>query len=110
MNKRSHDSANGLNSYGYPVQETGNELRINSPMISNPTGELAGAVKDNGLPEEIDEEENEYGEEKRRHPCPRCGKRFNRPSSLKIHLNTHTGAKRERLRFTSIYLRSSCLD
>lgn len=33
--------------------------------------------------------------EKRRHTCPRCGKRFNRPSSLKIHLNTHTGAKRE---------------
>ncbi|KAI5120751.1 hypothetical protein M0805_007825 [Coniferiporia weirii] len=31
--------------------------------------------------------------EKRRHPCAQCGKRFNRPSSLKIHLNTHTGAK-----------------
>lgn len=33
--------------------------------------------------------------EKRRHLCLQCGKRFNRPSSLKIHLNTHTGAKRE---------------
>jgi hypothetical protein len=31
----------------------------------------------------------------KRHTCPHCQKRFNRPSSLKIHLNTHTGAKRE---------------
>lgn len=35
------------------------------------------------------------GGEKRRHECTKCGKKFNRPSSLKIHLNTHTGAKRE---------------
>jgi hypothetical protein len=31
----------------------------------------------------------------RRHVCTTCNKRFNRPSSLKIHLNTHTGATRE---------------
>lgn len=30
----------------------------------------------------------------RRHCCPHCNKRFNRPSSLAIHVNTHTGAKR----------------
>ncbi|KAK0462364.1 uncharacterized protein EV420DRAFT_1183411 [Desarmillaria tabescens] len=29
----------------------------------------------------------------RRHVCKLCGKCFNRPSSLKIHENTHTGAK-----------------
>ncbi|KAF5343669.1 hypothetical protein D9758_014688 [Tetrapyrgos nigripes] len=28
----------------------------------------------------------------RRHVCTLCNKRFNRPSSLKIHMNTHTGA------------------
>ncbi|KZT63897.1 hypothetical protein DAEQUDRAFT_84454 [Daedalea quercina L-15889] len=31
----------------------------------------------------------------RRHACPWCPRRFNRPSSLAIHLNTHTGAKRK---------------
>ncbi|PFH45931.1 hypothetical protein AMATHDRAFT_157217, partial [Amanita thiersii Skay4041] len=28
----------------------------------------------------------------KKHICPTCGKRFNRPSSLRIHVNTHTGA------------------
>ncbi|KAF8998212.1 hypothetical protein BDZ89DRAFT_970045, partial [Hymenopellis radicata] len=28
----------------------------------------------------------------RRHLCRLCHKRFNRPSSLRIHMNTHTGA------------------
>lgn len=30
----------------------------------------------------------------RKHICPICRKAFNRPSSLKIHYNTHTGATR----------------
>lgn len=29
----------------------------------------------------------------KRHQCPHCTKRFNRPSSLRIHVNTHTGAR-----------------
>lgn len=33
-------------------------------------------------------------EDDRRHVCPHCDKRFNRPSSLATHINTHTGAKR----------------
>ncbi|KJA14465.1 hypothetical protein HYPSUDRAFT_150411, partial [Hypholoma sublateritium FD-334 SS-4] len=28
----------------------------------------------------------------KKHVCPTCLKRFNRPSSLRIHVNTHTGA------------------
>ncbi|KAI0092687.1 hypothetical protein BDY19DRAFT_499212 [Irpex rosettiformis] len=31
--------------------------------------------------------------EEKKHCCPHCNKRFNRPSSLNIHVNTHTGAK-----------------
>lgn len=31
----------------------------------------------------------------RKHVCPTCFKRFNRPSSLRIHVNTHTGATRK---------------
>ncbi|KAF8491767.1 hypothetical protein JB92DRAFT_2587023, partial [Gautieria morchelliformis] len=29
----------------------------------------------------------------RRHVCPLCGKRFNRPSSLKTHQSVHNGAR-----------------
>lgn len=31
----------------------------------------------------------------KKHVCPTCSKRFNRPSSLRIHVNTHTGATRK---------------
>jgi hypothetical protein len=34
------------------------------------------------------------GEKGKVHECPHCCKRFNRPSSLQIHANTHTGARR----------------
>ncbi|KAJ7736144.1 hypothetical protein B0H16DRAFT_1326654, partial [Mycena metata] len=33
------------------------------------------------------------GREGKRHVCPTCSRRFNRPSSLRIHVNTHTGAQ-----------------
>ena len=40
----------------------------------------------------------------KKHQCPHCGKRFNRPSSMKIHVNTHTGAKREYPPFVLIFI------
>jgi len=41
------------------------------------------------------------GDKSRRHVCRRCGKRFNRPSSLTIHYHTHTGERRECYQFSS---------
>lgn len=35
----------------------------------------------------------------KKHVCSICQKRFNRPSSLRIHLNTHTGATRKYIKF-----------
>ncbi|KAJ7483948.1 hypothetical protein B0H11DRAFT_2192938 [Mycena galericulata] len=42
----------------------------------------------------VEGEDGEEGvvEEGKKHVCSTCGKRFNRPSSLRIHVNTHTGA------------------
>ena len=40
-------------------------------------------------------DEDDAGEDvEKKHFCPHCGKAFNRPSSLRIHQNTHTGEKR----------------
>ncbi|QRV93360.1 C2H2 zinc finger [Ceratobasidium sp. AG-Ba] len=36
-----------------------------------------------------------------KYECQYCGKRFNRPSSLKIHVNTHTGEKPYKCSFPS---------
>jgi len=41
------------------------------------------------------EDHSKAGEKGRVHECPHCCKRFNRPSSLQIHANTHTGARRK---------------
>ncbi|KAJ7603870.1 hypothetical protein DFH06DRAFT_1021825 [Mycena polygramma] len=47
--------------------------------------------------DEIEDGEGDAGEgegewDGKKHVCPNCAKRFNRPSSLRIHVNTHTGA------------------
>lgn len=33
--------------------------------------------------------------DEKKHVCTACYKKFNRPSSLRIHMNTHTGSSRE---------------
>ncbi|TRM62914.1 hypothetical protein BD626DRAFT_43054 [Schizophyllum amplum] len=38
------------------------------------------------------DDEDGAGDSTKKHVCTMCNKRFNRPSSLRIHLNTHTGA------------------
>ncbi|SJL17182.1 uncharacterized protein ARMOST_20727 [Armillaria ostoyae] len=43
-------------------------------------------------PTSSEEGEDLPGEHDRKHICTLCNKRFNRPSSLRTHVNTHTGA------------------
>jgi hypothetical protein len=47
---------------------------------------------------DIDDASDGGSDPERRHACERCGKRFNRPSSLRTHLHTHDGSKRARCR------------
>ncbi len=46
--------------------------------------------------------DDDEAHEERRHLCRLCHKRFNRPSSLRIHMNTHTGATRTFAPYRSI--------
>jgi hypothetical protein len=48
-----------------------------------------------------DEDDDSEADPARKHICPRCGKRFNRPSSLRAHGRTHTGFKRTQLAGTA---------
>ncbi|KAF7332911.1 hypothetical protein MVEN_02396900 [Mycena venus] len=48
----------------------------------------------------VEEDDDWYsGSGDKRHMCRICRKRFNRPSSLRIHVNTHTGAQPYRCPF-----------
>ncbi|KAF7318557.1 hypothetical protein HMN09_00366000 [Mycena chlorophos] len=58
-------------------------------------GDSAESASDGQLSNEDDDDDDDGSSSPtstRKHICPQCGKRFNRPSSLRIHVNTHTGA------------------
>ncbi|KAF8808278.1 hypothetical protein BYT27DRAFT_7137468 [Phlegmacium glaucopus] len=63
-------------------------------MISFPVSRPAsGSSKPNQSPsEDVTDDDNPGESAGKKHICPTCLKRFNRPSSLRIHVNTHTGA------------------
>jgi uncharacterized Zn-finger protein len=66
-----------------------------SSMISFPVfGSVALRKNHSGDITDSDDDEISASNSGKRHVCPTCLKRFNRPSSLKIHVNTHTGATR----------------
>ncbi|KAJ7633524.1 hypothetical protein DFH06DRAFT_1222116 [Mycena polygramma] len=68
--------------------------RLHSPLDNNFRAQSVSASDGDAEGEATDDgEEGEGGpEDMKKHVCPTCGKRFNRPSSLRIHVNTHTGA------------------
>ncbi|KAF5347861.1 hypothetical protein D9758_013817 [Tetrapyrgos nigripes] len=62
--------------------------RSSSPSTSSPSWTDEDQMDVDG---EVDEGEDLMTDPGRRHTCAQCGKRFNRPSSLRIHTNVHTG-------------------
>ena len=104
-----------------PTSSTSSEFRVSVPptaaAIHSPQGQRSVPQPDPAVPamisfpvsrptaskssnkqspsdEASDEEPGETAGKK--HICPTCLKRFNRPSSLRIHVNTHTGATRKK--------------
>ena len=102
MSTSSHHSAHPYpNPHAYSSPHSHNERAVYSPNA------FGNREPDDDLVDDGSDPEATGTNEKRRHACPSCGKRFNRPSSLKIHLNTHTGAKREFGFFSILFLRPS---
>jgi hypothetical protein len=77
-------AADRIRDYQHPARYDGNTY-INSPSTSAHGEPTSRASQTHVLAVPP------YDEKK--HCCPHCNKRFNRPSSLNIHVNTHTGAK-----------------
>ncbi|CAK5264026.1 unnamed protein product [Mycena citricolor] len=74
---------------------TSSLTHIASSRPRRPTTSSSSCSSDDLDLQDGDDESGDFGpeeEEGKKHLCPTCGKRFNRPSSLRIHVNTHTGA------------------
>ena len=79
--KRGSEPSQAYATISFPVEETGIE------STDSRIADVTDAVSDDG--------EVSGGAAGKKHICPTCSKRFNRPSSLRIHVNTHTGATRK---------------
>jgi len=90
---RSSTASSGSESIRRPINlRSGPE---GSSMISFPVlGPAVAQGSDSGNITDSDDDELSGPNSTKRHVCPTCFKRFNRPSSLRIHVNTHTGATR----------------
>ena len=81
-------------------QRSGPQRRDSDPasptMISFPVSRPSASKSSKQTPSDYASDDENPGESAgKKHICPTCFKRFNRPSSLRIHVNTHTGATRK---------------
>ncbi|THU99280.1 hypothetical protein K435DRAFT_719909 [Dendrothele bispora CBS 962.96] len=68
------------------------EVESSLPQSTSPSSSISPSWVDDDVGEpEVDEGDDTTADTGKKHRCPRCFKRFNRPSSLRIHENTHTG-------------------
>jgi hypothetical protein len=95
----SHSSSLPNSGSGMLTIDIKEERRAYPAIISFPAAGSGSVKADHPLrepsPNHSDEEGNEEENNGKKHVCSTCFKRFNRPSSLRIHVNTHTGATRE---------------
>ncbi|GLB37640.1 putative zinc finger, C2H2 type [Lyophyllum shimeji] len=83
---------------GYPAWPA--EISTTGPVMAGTVGERTPIARQSGVvspaippPSWKAPEDANSGSALSKYECSYCGKGFNRPSSLKIHLNSHTGAK-----------------
>ncbi|KAF5371477.1 hypothetical protein D9615_009621 [Tricholomella constricta] len=102
-NFRPHRSHDGLTPAARKIEPTGTHT-ITSPgpgfstIISFPVSDrngagLTGRDRSPDDPDNASDGDLSGSNNGKKHMCPTCSKRFNRPSSLRIHVNTHTGER-----------------
>lgn len=87
------------------IPSSQDHYRYPDSQFSDPRATFMRGSGSSSPPSALDDSESFSGDEAsttgappgipRKHVCPICSKAFNRPSSLKIHYNTHTGATRK---------------
>ncbi|KAF8075756.1 hypothetical protein FPV67DRAFT_381242 [Lyophyllum atratum] len=70
----------------------GYSAMISFPVSGQTAGAQVGRDRSPDDPDAVSDGDLSGSNNGKKHVCPTCAKRFNRPSSLRIHVNTHTGA------------------
>ncbi|KAJ7351434.1 hypothetical protein DFH08DRAFT_1078446 [Mycena albidolilacea] len=75
------------------IPNSGSSSRSNLSNGKRPHSSSGSSDEDAEIDDAEDGDDGDEGSlEGKKHVCPTCAKCFNRPSSLRIHVNTHTGA------------------